>query len=118
MGEGQDGGEDSKESLLVWTTTPWTLTANAAAAVHPEKTYIKVRQDGEILYLIKECEPVLKGEYEVLGEVPASELVGARYRAPFAELTAQQGVGAPRGRVGGGQRVRGHGHRAYRARRR
>ena len=92
MGEGQDGGEDSKESLLVWTTTPWTLTANAAAAVHPEKTYIKVRQDGEILYLIKECEPVLKGEYEVLGEVPASTLVGARYRAPFAELTAQEGV--------------------------
>ncbi len=92
MGEGQDGGENGKESLLVWTTTPWTLTANAAAAVHPEKTYIKVRQDGEILYLIKECEPVLKGEYEVLGDVPASTLVGARYRAPFAELTAQQGV--------------------------
>ena len=83
---------DDNEALLVWTTTPWTLTANAAAAVHPEKTYIKVRQDGEILYLIKECEPVLKGEYEVLGEVPASTLVGARYRAPFAELTAQEGV--------------------------
>ena len=83
---------DDNEALLVWTTTPWTLTANAAAAVHPEKTYIKVRQDGEILYLIKECEPVLKGEYEVLGDVPASTLVGARYRAPFAELTAQDGV--------------------------
>ena len=85
-------GEGNRECLLVWTTTPWTLTANAAAAVHPEKTYIKVRQDDEILYLIKECEPVLKGEYEVLGEVPASTLVGARYRAPFAELTAQEGV--------------------------
>ena len=83
---------DDNEALLVWTTTPWTLTANAAAAVHPEKTYIKVRQDDEILYLIKECEPVLKGEYEVLGEVPASTLVRARYRAPFAELTAQEGV--------------------------
>ena len=83
---------DGQESLLVWTTTPWTLTANAAAAVHPEKTYIKVRQDGETLYLIKERESVLKGEYEVLGEVPSSELVGLRYRAPFAELTAQEGV--------------------------
>ena len=88
----QEGEGQEEESLLVWTTTPWTLTANAAAAVHPEKTYIKVRQDNEILYLIKECEPVLKGEYEVLGDVPASTLVGARYRAPFAELTAQQGV--------------------------
>ena len=83
---------DGQESLLVWTTTPWTLTANAAAAVHPEKTYIKVRQDGETLYLIKERESVLKGDYEVLGEVPSSQLVGLRYRAPFAELTAQEGV--------------------------
>ena len=83
---------DGQESLLVWTTTPWTLTANAAAAVHPEKTYIKVRQDGEILYLIKERESVLKGDYEVLSEVPSSQLVGLRYRAPFAELTAQEGV--------------------------
>ena len=86
-GKGQEA-----ESLLVWTTTPWTLTANAAAAVHPEKTYIKVRQDGETLYLIKERESVLKGDYEVLGEVPSSQLVGLRYRAPFAELTAQEGV--------------------------
>ena len=83
---------DGQESLLVWTTTPWTLTANAAAAVHPEKTYIKVRQDGETLYLIKERESVLKGDYEVLGEVQSSQLVGLSYRAPFAELTAQEGV--------------------------
>ena len=88
----QEASTNERESLLVWTTTPWTLTANAAAAVHPEKTYIKVRQDGEVLYLIKEREPVLKGEYEVLGDVPASELVGARYHAPFAELPAQEGV--------------------------
>ena len=83
---------DDNASLLVWTTTPWTLTANAAAAVHPEKTYIKVRQDGETLYLIKERADVLKGDYELLGEVPSSALIGLRYRAPFAELTAQDGV--------------------------
>ena len=83
---------DTGEALLVWTTTPWTLTANAAAAVHPEKTYIKVRQDGETLYLIKERVSALKGDYEVVGEVAASELIGLRYRAPFAELTAQDGV--------------------------
>ena len=87
-----DAAGSERDSLLVWTTTPWTLTANAAAAVHPEKAYVKVRQDGETLYLIKERVDVLKGEYEVLGEVPSSELVGLRYRAPFAELTAQDGV--------------------------
>jgi|CXWL01.1.fsa_nt_gi isoleucyl-tRNA synthetase len=32
------------ESLLVWTTTPWTLSSNVAAAVKPEMTYVKVRQ--------------------------------------------------------------------------
>ena len=36
-------------ALLVWTTTPWTLTANVAAAVHPELTYVAVEQDGETL---------------------------------------------------------------------
>jgi len=35
------------EYLLVWTTTPWTLAANVAAAVHPDLPYVKVAQDGE-----------------------------------------------------------------------
>ena len=80
------------ESLLVWTTTPWTLTSNIAAAVHPEKTYVKVKQGDDVLYLIKERTNVLKGEFEVLEEVPSSQLVGLRYSGPFDELTAQQGV--------------------------
>src|SRR5215208_713486 len=42
------------EYLLAWTTTPWTLTSNVAAAVHPELTYLKVRQGDDIYYLIKE----------------------------------------------------------------
>ena len=39
------------ESLLIWTTTPWTLTANVAAAVHPEHRYVRVRVGDEIIYL-------------------------------------------------------------------
>ena len=39
------------ESLLVWTTTPWTLTANVAAAVHPEHRYVRARVGDEIVYL-------------------------------------------------------------------
>ena len=34
----------NKEALLVWTTTPWTLSSNVATAVHPEFSYLKVRQ--------------------------------------------------------------------------
>ena len=87
------------ESLLIWTTTPWTLTANVAAAVHPEHRYVRVRAGGEILYLGKERLAVLAGaganagrNVEVLEEVPGSALVGRPYRGPFDELAAQHGV--------------------------
>jgi isoleucyl-tRNA synthetase len=45
--------ERSGEFLMVWTTTPWTLTANVAVAVHPEMTYVKVREKGSIYYIAK-----------------------------------------------------------------
>ncbi|MDE0449079.1 MAG: class I tRNA ligase family protein [Spirochaetaceae bacterium] len=47
-------GRADNESLLVWTTTPWTLTANVAAAVHPEHRYVRARVGNEIVYLGKE----------------------------------------------------------------
>ena len=87
------------ESLLVWTTTPWTLTANTAAAVHPELTYLKVRvraadegDDSEVLYLSKALRSLVRGEHEVLQELPGRDLVGLHYDGPFDELPAQEGV--------------------------
>src|SRR3954470_3512339 len=41
------------EYLLVWTTTPWTLPSNVAAAVNPDLTYLKVRQKGDVYYVGK-----------------------------------------------------------------
>jgi isoleucyl-tRNA synthetase len=41
------------EALLVWTTTPWTLTSNVGAAVNPELTYLRVKQGDEIYYVGK-----------------------------------------------------------------
>ncbi len=41
------------EHLLVWTTTPWTLTSNVAAAVNPELTYLRVKLKGEVYYVAK-----------------------------------------------------------------
>src|SRR5436305_14285661 len=41
------------ESLLVWTTTPWTLSSNVGAAVNPELTYLKVKLKGEVYYVAK-----------------------------------------------------------------
>ncbi len=41
------------ENLLVWTTTPWTLTSNVGAAVNPDLTYLKVKLKGEVYYVAK-----------------------------------------------------------------
>ncbi len=81
-----------KESLLVWTTTPWTLTSNVAAAVNPEVEYVQVEQSGETFYLAKATLHQLQGDYRVVRELLGKELVGLRYRGPFDELEPQQGV--------------------------
>ena len=115
------------ESLLVWTTTPWTLSSNVAAAVGPELTYAKVRQGDEVFYLAKGTLHMLKGSYELLGELKGKEMEGWAYDGPFDELPAEQqpggftqlkeltknrqaqrAAGAPRDPVGRGGRDRRH----------
>jgi isoleucyl-tRNA synthetase len=81
-----------RESLLVWTTTPWTLSSNVAAAVHPELDYIKVEKDDKILYLSEGAQSVLDGEFKVIERLKGSDMVGFTYRGPFDELAAQQDV--------------------------
>ena len=83
------------ESLLIWTTTPWTLTSNVVAAVGPELTYVKVRQDDEVSYLSKGTLPMLEGKHEVLEEMKGAALEGWTYDGPFDELEAQQAAGGP-----------------------
>ena len=78
------------EYMLVWTTTPWTLAANTALAVHPELDYAKVLQGDKILYLSAGTLSKLKLDYEVLGTVKGSELVGLRYQGPFYDLPVQE----------------------------
>src|SRR3954451_17325895 len=77
------------ETLLVWTTTPWTLTSNVAAAVGPSLRYVRVRQGDHEFWLGKETvRAALTGPFEVLEEVPGTELVGWRYAGPFDDLPA------------------------------
>ncbi|MDA1329597.1 MAG: isoleucine--tRNA ligase [Chloroflexi bacterium] len=78
------------ESLLVWTTTPWTLTSNVAAAVGPELDYDKVRQGDEILYLSKGTLGTLVGEHEVLETLKGKDMEGWTYDGPFDDLPAAQ----------------------------
>ena len=87
------GGEGrEREHFLVWTTTPWTLPANVALAVHPELEYVKVRQGESTFYLSPRTTGFLKGEFEEVARLRGSELVGLGYRGPFDELDAQAAV--------------------------
>jgi len=83
-----------KESLLVWTTTPWTLTSNVAAAVGSDLIYAKVRQGDEILYLSKGTLHMLRGSYELLGELTGADMAGWTYDGPFDDLSVQQESGS------------------------
>ncbi len=48
-----DSAARSETALLVWTTTPWTLTSNVAVAVNPEMTYLKVKHGDWFYYVAK-----------------------------------------------------------------
>ncbi|PIR86169.1 hypothetical protein COU14_00455 [Candidatus Kaiserbacteria bacterium CG10_big_fil_rev_8_21_14_0_10_44_10] len=71
-------------SLLVWTTTPWTLPGNFAAAVHKDVIYSKVKVEEEFLILAKE-RLVQLGDtaFEVVEEFKGEKLVGRSYVPPF-----------------------------------
>ena len=78
-----DDGSVSSESLLVWTTTPWTLPGNVAVAAAPEVTYVRARIDGETVILAESLvEKVLGEGAEVLDRFAGSDLVGRRYLGP------------------------------------
>lgn len=92
-----------KEFLLVWTTTPWTLTANVAAAVNPNQTYAKLRQGEEVYYLAEaRVGEVMEFDepWQVEDKLAGSELLGLSYESPFSDLPLQQealgGVREPR----------------------
>ena len=83
--------------LLVWTTTPWTLPANVAAAVNPELTYARVeytvKGEPRVSYVAKDLvRRIVSGQHTVTAELPGRELVGWRYTGPFDELPAAAGI--------------------------
>ena len=80
--------KDVRTSMLTWTTTPWTLPANVAAAVAADAVYVEIRQGDERLVLVKTLvEKTLQGDFEILREFPGSELVGLKYEPPYALTT-------------------------------
>jgi len=97
-----DAGKPTETSILVWTTTPWTLPSNQFAAVHPDLEY-SVVTDGEtpgklILAsaLVEAVAGKVKRTLTVESKLKGSELLGRRYQPPFdyyhAKLGNQQGT--------------------------
>ncbi|MDY0267117.1 MAG: isoleucine--tRNA ligase [Methanimicrococcus sp.] len=86
--------------IVIWTTTPWTIPSNVAAAVHPKAEYAvvkAVREDGKIEKLIigKESVPLImkRGKYtahEILDTKIGADLQGLEYTAPLAEEVPAQ----------------------------
>ena len=88
---GQSAGEGL--SLLVWTTTPWTLPANQAAAINPGTDYAVVVDGDERLVMAEALVPAVMGEGAVVERVmPASELAGAQYDPPFGLIPGKHMV--------------------------
>ena len=111
--------KDKKEEyLLVWTTTPWTLTSNVIAGINGNLDYVKIKaSDGSIYYFAEENlnfkrldkqfkdkkqwlegVPKLKtisqifkerGGFEVIGTIKGEEMVGWTYDGPYDHLEAQ-----------------------------
>ncbi len=78
------------ESLLVWTTTPWTLTANVALAVNPELTYVRATSEGQTFILSEgTAKTALKPGYEIVGTLSGAELVGLTYSGPLDDIPFQ-----------------------------
>jgi len=83
-----DTGVETGASLLVWTTTPWTMPGNFAAAVHKEYDYVEVvvrREQGEERVVLAKARLAQLGteDYEIVREFKGAALVGQSYLPPF-----------------------------------
>ena len=82
---------EAGDSLLVWTTTPWTLIGHAAVAAGPEIEYVRARTGDEVVIVARpRVERVLGDEAEVLADFPGTALEGVRYEAPFDYIKGEE----------------------------
>ncbi len=84
------GYPDKPVYMLIWTTTPWTLPANLAIAVHPDFTYVSVETDKEVYIVLKDLlEDVMQRagitEYRIIGELTPQTLRGLTFKHPFID---------------------------------
>jgi isoleucyl-tRNA synthetase len=110
--------QGKKASIVIWTTTPWTLVANLAVALHPEFDYVAVEASGRVLIL---AEGLLKqslekfsiADFKIIEKFKGKKLEGLKARHPFLDrdslvilgehVTLEAGTGAVHTAPGHGQ---------------
>ena len=110
-----------KVSVLIWTTTPWTLPANLAIAFHPDYEYAAFEAQEEVFIAAKRLIPVISEvlgfpKPKVLASFPGKDMEGLKARHPFIDresvfvladyVTLDQGTGCV-------HTAPGHGHDDY-----
>ncbi len=87
--------KEINSKILVWTTTPWTLSSNVALAVNPKIDYVevKIKSDEKTLILAKNAIKYLGDDkLEVVRALKGEELVGMHYDTCFPDIPAQAGI--------------------------
>jgi isoleucyl-tRNA synthetase len=78
---------DDKTSLIVWTTTPWTIPYNMAVMANPDLDYVKIEVDGEHWILAKGLVGAvmanMKKKYRIVEEMKGDKLMGMKYTPAF-----------------------------------
>ncbi|HOI29582.1 MAG TPA: isoleucine--tRNA ligase [Melioribacteraceae bacterium] len=83
--------KDEDASILVWTTTPWTLISNVALAVGPDIDYAKINHEKHgVLYLAKARLAVIKEDYTILSELKGLDLLGRNYEPLFSYIPVEK----------------------------
>ena len=88
--------DEENTSLLVWTTTPWTLPGNVAVAAHPDIEYVKVKvgenPNEEYLILAQSLLEKVMGNqvYEVVRTYKGKQLKGKKYLPLFTFLPVEK----------------------------
>jgi isoleucyl-tRNA synthetase len=76
--------------VIIWTTTPWTIPANLAIALHPDFTYVAVEVNGDVYILAEALLEAVMGKcgfknYRILEKFPGKTLEGLKCRHPFLD---------------------------------
>lgn len=108
LGTSLSGRDDDRLGVAIWTTTPWTLPANLAIAVHPDFNYVLARWANQTLLVARDrladtAARLKRGEPEILWEGKGQILAGLQCRHPFIDrpstlftadyVTAESGTG-------------------------